>query len=276
MTALRFDEVFFSYDDETRVLKGVSLAIVEGEQVALLGPNGVGKTTLTKLIVALLQPDRGEVMVGDRGTAGLMPEDLADRVAYVFQHPDQQLFARTVLDEVMFAPLEQNVDRDEARGVAVEALERVGLSSQRDAHPYDLPPAQRKLVTVAAAIAQQPGIMVLDEPTQGLDRAGVRRVGELLGGLAAQGVALLAVTHDVGFAAEVFGRAVVLSEGVVAFDGPSRELMLDEDRLRALGLTTPTAVRLSHALQLPGTPVREREVVAALADRRVGGRPVDE
>ncbi len=263
MTLVRFDDVSFSYDDATAVLAGVSLSIANGELVALLGPNGVGKTTLTKLVVALLKPGRGTVTVGGRDTAPLMPEDLADQVAYVFQHPDQQLFARTVLDEVMFAPL-QRLSRADAHDVAMQALRRVGLSGEHDTHPYDLPPAQQKLVTIAAAMAQRPAVLVLDEPTQGLDRDGIARVGTLLRAVATEGVAVLAVTHDLGFVTEMFERAVVLCEGSVAFDGPPRDLILDERRVRESSLRTPPAARLSRALGLPGTPVRVEEVIAAL------------
>ncbi len=267
MTLVRFADVWFSYDDATSVLAGVSLSIANGELVALLGPNGVGKTTLTKLVVALLKPGRGTVTVGGRDTASLMPEDLADQVAYVFQHPDQQLVARTVLDEVMFAPL-QRLSRADAHDVAMQALRRVGLSGEHDTHPYDLPPAQQKLVTIAAAMAQRPAVLVLDEPTQGLDRDGITRVGTLLSAVATEGVAVLAVTHDLGFVAEVFERAVVLCEGSVAFDGLPRDLILDERRMRQSSLRTPPAARLSRALGLPGTPVRVGEVAAALRERR--------
>ncbi len=269
MSALRLEQVWFGYDD-TPVLKGVSLEITGGEAVALLGRNGVGKTTLTKLVVALLQPRSGVVRAGGRITEGKAPEDVARLVAYVFQHPDQQLFARTVWSEVAFGPQQQGLSQDEMRGIVGDALERVGLEAYADVHPYDLPAAQRKLVTLAAAIAQRPRVLVLDEPTQGLDRAGVDRVADIIGGLTEDDVAVLAVTHDLAFVAESLERAIVLEDGRVAYDGASRELVLDEDRARELGLEVPPAAALSAALGLAGKPVRVREVVAAL--RGEGGR----
>ncbi len=263
MTALRFRDVRYAYDRRT-VLDGVSLEIAQGERVALLGRNGVGKTTLTKLIVGLLEPITGEVRVAGRSTAGLAPEDLAGTVAYVFQHPEQQLFARTLLAEVAFGPLQVGIDRDEAQRIATASLERVGLEALHDVHPYDLPPAQRKLVTVAAALALDPSLLVLDEPTQGLDRRGVALVGRLLSESAAAGTAVLAVTHDLGFVTESFDRAVVLREGSVDFDGSAAALVRDEERMRANGLGVPPAVELARRLKLPGEPVLAADVISGL------------
>jgi energy-coupling factor transporter ATP-binding protein EcfA2 len=129
---------------------------------------------------------------------------------------------------------------------------------------HDLPAAQRKLVTIAAAMAQRPRVLVLDEPTQGLDRAGMVRVADIVAALTKDDVAVLAVTHDLTFVAEALERTIVLEDGRVAYDGPSRELLLDEQRARELGLEVPPAAALGAALGLPGEPVRVREVVDAL------------
>ncbi len=266
MIALRLADVWFAYAD-VPVLQAISLDIRQGEAVALLGRNGVGKTTLTRLVMALLRPARGAVWVGDRNIEGRAPEEVARRAAYVFQHADQQLFARTVWDEVAFAPRQQGVGREEADAVVASALRRVGLDALGEAHPYDLPPARRKLVTLAAALAQRPRLLVLDEPTQGLDRVGTARVATVICGLVEEGVAVLAVTHDLGVVAEAFPRAVVLAEGRVAYDGPSRPLMLDGERLAALGLAEPPLARLSRALTLPDLPITAADVAAALVDR---------
>jgi energy-coupling factor transport system ATP-binding protein len=266
MTALRFEDVWFGYGD-TPVLHGVSLSLEEGETVALLGRNGAGKTTLTKLIVALLRPERGTVWVGERTTQGRSPEQVARRVAYVFQHPDQQLFARTVHAEVAFGPRQQGLDAAAAELVVREALRRVGLDAMREEHPYDLPAAQRKLVTLGAAIAQRPRVLVLDEPTQGLDRAGARRVMDVVRRMSEDGVTVLAVTHDLAFVAESLDRAVVLADGRIVFDGTAAELVRSEPRAMELGLEVPPAARLAQALKLPQAPVRVRDVAAALTAR---------
>jgi energy-coupling factor transporter ATP-binding protein EcfA2 len=190
---------------------------------------------------------------------------MARQTSYVFQHPDQQLFARSVAAEVAFAPRLRALPENETRNLVEAALERTGLGGVAEEHPYDLPPAQRKLVALAAALAQQPQVLVLDEPTQGLDGTGMNRVIEVVRRLASDGVAVLAATHDLPFVVEALDRSVVLVEGELKHDGGSRELVWDEPQSRLLGLDIPHAVRLSRRLHLPGRPVRAAEVARALA-----------
>ena len=274
MTVLRFDDVGFAYGDQ-QVLRGASLTLEAGETVALLGPNGAGKTTLTKLIVGLLHPVGGAVLVCGRSTQDRVPEQLARQVAYVFQHPDQQLFERSVFSEVAFAPRLRALHTDDVEALVRDALRRTGLESLAEEHPFDLPPAQRKLVALAAALAQRPQLLVLDEPTQGLDRSGRARVVEVVRGLRAEGVAVLAVTHDPAFVAEAFERSLVLEGGRIAYDGPTTTLLSDGDRLDQLGLTRPPAASLSLALDLPGRPICIDDVARALA-ARLAPRYLDE
>lgn len=266
MTALEVIGVRFAYGARA-VLDGVSFGVRAGERVALLGRNGAGKTTLTKIIVALLHPSHGDVVVEGRSTRNRAPEDVAGDAAYVFQHPDQQLFARTLLDEVAFGPRMRAAPRALAEESARHALARVGLAREIHAHPYDLPLWGRKLVTLAAAVALEPRLLVLDEPTQGFDRARVALVGELLTELAAGGVSVLAVTHDLTFAAETLERAIVLEGGRVAFDGSLETLLFDPARLEAAGLRQPPSVALAAALGLDGRPRTVAETAARLAAR---------
>lgn len=266
MTAVRLDDVWFSYGAES-VLRGASLTLRAGEAVALLGRNGAGKTTLTKLVVALLQPVRGTVWLGEQPTSGKKPEDVANWTAYLFQHADQQLFARTVLEEVAFAPRQLGQSDTEAREVAADALARVGLSSVVGTHPYDLAPAERKLVALAAALAQRARVLVMDEPTQGLDRAGRDRVSRIVREVTSEGVAVLAVSQDLAFVAEALERSLVLVDGVLAYDGDSRALLWDADRLEGLDLEAPPSVDVARALGMPLRPVAVDEVVEALEER---------
>ena len=272
MTAVRFDDVWFTYG-ERPLLRGVTFSVSAGETVALLGGNGAGKTTLTKLMAGLLQPVRGAVWVGEQQTSGKAPEDLSSWVAYVFQHPEDQLFARTVLDEAAFAARQQGRDRREAKDRATSALERVGLVEMEAAHPYDLSPAQRKLVTLAAAIAQDAQMLVLDEPTLGLDQSLKAMVSDVVrrhtGGMgtAARGRVAFVVSHDVGFVTETCDRTLVLADGRIAYDGATRDLLYDQARLEVLGIVPPPVINVSQALTLAGRPVRFDDVAAALGER---------
>jgi energy-coupling factor transport system ATP-binding protein len=268
--SLRVDQVSFAYGTNS-VLQEVGFTIEPGEAVALLGRNGAGKTTLTKLIVGLLHPDAGEVWVGDWNTKGRAPEDMAARVAYVFQHTEQQLFARTVMEEVVFAPRQLGLAHREAEAIAAEALDRVGLAAQAEVHPYDLPPAERKLVSLAAALAQGPRLLVLDEPTQGLDRSHLLRVCEILRTQAEQGVTVLAVTHDLTVVAEAMGRALLLGDGRVIADENVAHVVGSARRAAQLGLPLPPGPSLSRALDLPGCPLRMAEVARGIRSRYVAG-----
>ncbi|MBI4500798.1 MAG: ABC transporter ATP-binding protein [Gemmatimonadetes bacterium] len=266
MSALELSDVWFSYATEP-VIRGVSLSISPGETVALLGPNGAGKTTITKLIMGLLHPSRGEILVAGVPNMDRAPEDLARHAAYVFQHPDRQLFARTVIDEVAFGPRQFGRPEHEAIDAAFHALLGLGIEGRAAEHPYDLPPAERKLVTLAAALAQDPRVLVLDEPTQGLDAIFRDRVCEMVGNAAKRNVAVLAVSHDATFVAEATARAILMANGTVVGDLSTRELLADEERGGGLGVGRPPAARLSRALGLPRTPVRKSEVAEAVRAR---------
>ena len=260
---VRWEAVRFAYDG-TEVLHGVTLDLPAGSAVAILGPNGAGKTTLTRLLIALLRPRAGRVTVGDWDVATKRPHEMATRVGYVFQHADQQLFERTVRRDVAFGP--RCLGRH-AAGVG-RALEELGLVAVADVHPYDLPPPARKLVALAGVLAMEPGVLVLDEPTAGLDRAGRDLVIAALRRRNAAGVTFVVVSHDVAFVAETAERVVVLREGVVAADAPARKLLSDAAVLAPLGLEPPPAAALGRALGLPGAPIRVDECVAALGGVR--------
>jgi energy-coupling factor transporter ATP-binding protein EcfA2 len=265
MNALLVSEVWFSYAAAPHpVLRGVSLSIAAGEAVALVGSNGAGKTTLTRLVMGLLHPSRGEILVAGVPNAGQAPEDIARDAAYVFQHPDRQLFARTVIEEVAFGPRQLGRVEHEARDIAFHALLRVGLEARAAVHPYDLPAAERKLVALAAALAQQPNLLILDEPTQGLDARHRDRVCDVILDMTEHGLAVLAVSHDPAFIAEATERILVLREGTIGSDAPTRQVLADDSLARALGLVQPPAARLSRALGLPATPIRKAEVIRGL------------
>lgn len=264
--ALRVTDVWFAYARRP-ALEGVSFALAPGERVALLGRNGAGKSTLLRLITGLLTPTNGAVMVGDWDTRDTGPAELARRVGSLFQHADQQLFARSVREDVAFGPRATGAGPEETADRVQRALAALGLEPMAEQHPYDLPPPMRKLAALAGALALDPALLVLDEPTAGLDRRAKLLVQEALQARADRGVAVLVITHDLGFAAETLDRVLVLDRGRLALDAPLAGVLVDAARLIALGLRPPPLARLSEALSLPGMPVREREVAVALAKR---------
>ena len=271
IAVLRFDGVTFSYGS-VRALADVSFSIAPGERVALLGRNGAGKSTAARLVAGLERPDEGTVWVGDWDTRDCAPERLASRVGSVFQHADQQLFASTLRDDVSFGPRALGLSERDVRRRTDDALEDLELTAQATHHPYDLPPAFRKLAALAGALALEPALLVLDEPSAGLDRALSARVIRALVERAAAGVALLVITHDLAFAAEALERGLVLDRGRLVCDEPLAGLLGSAARLEPLGLAPPAVAALSAALDLPGRPVRAADAARALA-RVARGEP---
>lgn len=272
-TALRCDGVSFAYG-ERPAISDLSFSLAPGERVALLGKNGAGKSTLVRLITGLLQPAAGAVWVGDWETRGRRPEQLARRVGSVFQHADQQLFASSIRADVEFGPRALGLPQAECARRAEAALRGLELLPLADEHPYDVPPPWRKLAALAGALALEPQLLVLDEPTAGLDRALRGLVARAVAQRAAAGVSVMVVTHDLAFAAEALDRALVLDAGRLACDAPLPELLGDAARLAPLGLVPPAVAALSRALALPGASLREADVARALASVARPLRPV--
>ncbi len=198
----------YRYPDGTEALRGVDFRMNAGECVALLGPNGSGKTTFVLHLASLLK-GQGSIVVN--GNAGL-----------VFQNPDDQLFMPTVLEDVAFGPINQGLSSSEARARAAESLDRVGMAHAAGKAPYHLSAGEKRRVAIAGVLAMQPDLLIFDEPTTFLDPPAER---ELIRILRALPQAKLLVTHDVPFARALASRAVFFDQGHVAADGPIDEII---------------------------------------------------
>jgi energy-coupling factor transport system ATP-binding protein len=264
-SGLRFEGVSFSYPGDVLALREITLGIREGESVAILGENGAGKTTLVKHLNGLLRPSRGRVLVGDWDTREHTAAQLARRVGYVFQNPDDQLFERTVRAEVAFGPRNLGRSQIEIDTAVSTALAQVGLEAQAEQHPYDLHVSQRKLLALAAVLAMETPVVVLDEPTTGQDTRGLARIGEVVEALKSEGQTVIVISHDVDFCAEHSERCILMSGGRVLADGPSREVLAKPGLLAEAAVERPQLARLAAALELPGTPLTEERFIEALA-----------
>jgi energy-coupling factor transport system ATP-binding protein len=206
--AVSWERVSFAYQGAD-VVREVSLGVESGDAVALLGRNGAGKTTLVRMLVGLARPREGRVSVGDWDVATRRPDQMARRVGYAIQHADLQLFARTIAADVAFGPRQLGI----GTGHVPVVLEELGLSAVAGRHPYDQPVPVRKLVALAGVLAMRPGVLVLDEPTAGMD-ADLR--GRVVGALRrrnAAGVTVIVVTHDPALVRAVARREVTLDAG---------------------------------------------------------------
>ncbi len=267
MVEVHFEGVRFAYPGGAEVYPepGLTLTLETGV-TALVGENGAGKTTLTKLLNGLLKPGSGRVEVGGRDVATHTVAQMAQKVGYAFQNPDDQLFERTVRAEVSFGPTALGRKPEEVEPAVARAIERCGLAGSEEVHPHDLGLPERKWVAIASALAGDPPVVVLDEPTLGQDGASRQRLRMLIGELAAEGKLVLVVTHDMDFVGEACPRTVVLTHGQVRQAGPTIEAFADEAVIAEAGLEPPHVTLLARALGLP-TVVNEAGFLSAFAAR---------
>ncbi|MEV4367734.1 ABC transporter ATP-binding protein [Nonomuraea sp. NPDC049637] len=236
VNSLEVSDLAYAYPDGTQALFGVNLAIGRGERVALLGPNGAGKTTLVMHLNGILTAGHGSVAVGGVPVRKDTLKEIRQRVGLVFQDPDDQLFMPTVRDDVAFGPANAGLKGAELDRVVHDALDRVGMLEAADRPPHHLSFGQRRRVAVATVLAMRPEILVLDEPSSNLDPAARRELAEILRSL---DVTVLMVTHDLPYALELCERSLILSGGVIAADGPTRELLADAELLAEHRLELP-------------------------------------
>ncbi|WP_405112986.1 energy-coupling factor transporter ATPase [Paenibacillus sp. FSL K6-1217] len=246
---LVFDRVDYDYRQEKPVLRQLSFGIHPGEFVAVIGANGSGKSTAAKLMNGLLQPRKGEVRLGTLNT--LNREDLLkirERAGLVFQNPDDQFITASVLDEVVFGLENLRVPRPEMSRRASAALRAVQMEAYEDAAPHQLSGGQKQRAAIAAVIAMQPDILILDEATSMLDPQGRQELLQLLRRLHRQGQTIIHITHhmDEVLAAD---RVLLLSHGELAYDGPPARLF-SKDTIAGQPLELPFAARLFQALDL--------------------------
>ncbi len=256
----------FSYGPDAQALDGVSLEVPARATTAIVGQTGSGKSTLLRLLCGLEAADAGSLTVcGINAATKRGRRQVRRAVGYVMQHPERQLFAQTVADDVAFGPRNQGLSAAEVERRVAHALDLVGLADRRDASPFELSGGQQRLAAIAGVLAMEPELLVLDEPTAGLDPRGRARLRALMADLAAHGVTLLQVTHSMEDAARA-DDVVVLDQSHVLAAGTPAEVFCpaNEPQLTAvgLGLPRPLAYACEHALD--ARPLTLEALVAAL------------
>ncbi|PKN32663.1 MAG: cobalt ABC transporter ATP-binding protein [Deltaproteobacteria bacterium HGW-Deltaproteobacteria-19] len=226
----------FAYADGTPALRGVSFRIVHGESVGLVGANGAGKSTLLLHLNGCLFPVGGTVQVGDYPLTRKNVDDVRRRVGMVFQDPDDQLFMPRVFDDVAFGPLNLGLPRDEVESRVHGALRQVGADHLAERPPYKISGGEKRAAAIATVLSMSPDILVMDEPSSGLDPLSRRQLIELLRRF--RHTKIIA-THDLDLVLDVCERTIVLNGGRVAADGPTAEIFRDEALLMANHLEKP-------------------------------------
>lgn len=239
-----FNNVKYTYPDGREAVNGVSLRISHGESVGLVGTNGAGKSTLLSMTVGILFPTSGEIRIGETPVTKKTLPHIRERVGLLFQDADDQLFMNTVYDDVAFGPRNYHLDEKEVDNRVQKALEAVGAMHLKGRAPYKLSGGEKRAAAIAALLAMEPDILLMDEPSAALDPRARRRLINLLKGFSHTKVI---ATHDLDMVLDVCKRTVIISEGRVAADGPSKKLLSDETLLEQCGLERP--------LSLQGCPV---------------------
>ncbi len=236
------------YPNGNRAVDGVSLSIREREFVAILGHNGSGKTTLVKHLNGLLSPTEGSVAVKGLDTREHSIFEIGKEIGYVFQNPDHQIFADTVYDEIAFSPKIRGCPEAEVKERVTEALAAVGLEGYEEKDPFSLSKGERQRVAVASILSARPGIIILDEPTTGLDYSEQRTMMELIRRLNEAGHTIVMITHTMWVVAEYAHRVVAVKDGRVMMDGRTRRVFAREKELYESFLKTPHIVSLGNRL----------------------------
>jgi cobalt transport protein ATP-binding subunit len=233
--SLLVEDLHFAYPDGHVALRGVTLQIERGEKVALVGPNGAGKSTLMLQLNGILA-GKGQIAVGGLPVTKPNLPLIRARVGLVFQNPDDQLFSPTVFEDVAFGPLHMGFAEAEVRARVARALAQVGMGAYAERLSHHLSMGEKKRIAVATVLAMDPEILVLDEPSAGLDPRARRMLIRLLRDLP---LTMLVSTHDLLLVRELFERTVIVDQGRIVADGPTDDLLRDVALLEAHGLELP-------------------------------------
>ena len=270
---LHVDCAGHTYPDGSVGIHDMCFHVLKGEIVALCGPNGSGKSTLIEHLNGLLVPSEGKVVVQGEALTEAERSGLWRVVGVVFQQSDDQLFAPTVLDDVMFGPLNLGLTRAEAEGRAREALEAVGGAHLVHRLPNYLSGGEKRLVSIAGILAMTPQVIAFDEPTSDLDPVHAGKIERIILDLKTRsGIGVVIATHDLDLAARIADRICLVKAGSVFAEGPPEEIFYDPDLIREAGLSLPSGIQLYlDSCKAMGTepgrrPVTREEIVAALKE----------
>lgn len=263
MASIILDKINYSYSEGTayqiQALKDINLQIEEGQFIGIIGHTGSGKSTLTQLLNGLLRATSGHIYVDGED---IYDEDydmkkLRNKVGLVFQYPDHQLFETTNFEDVCFGPKNQGLDRKEVELRAFEALQNVGFPEDLYYQPpFDLSGGQKRRVAIAGVLAMKPEVLILDEPTAGLDPAGRDEILGLVSKMHKElGITIILVSHSMEDVAEYVERLIVMNQGEVMYDGVPKEVYAHYKELEAVGLAAPQVTYLMNELAGRGIPV---------------------
>lgn len=264
MAYMEIKDVSFSYPNGFEALSDLNISIDRGEKVAIIGENGAGKTTTAKLFNGLLRPTKGDIIIDGMNTKEYTTAQVSKKVGYVFQNPDDQIFNKDVYSEVAYTPKYYKLPEDEVERRVAKALELTGLTKRRETNPYDLSYSHRKFVTIAAVLAMDSEVVILDEPTAGQDKSGMDQLAEIISTLESEGKIIITITHDMEFVVRNFDRTIVMAHGNKIADGSKEEIFWQLDKLKEAALHQPYISQLALAAGMKEKPITIGAFIDAL------------
>ena len=259
---LKVENLTYEYESNsatpTRAVDGVSFVIPSGEFLGIVGHTGSGKTTLVQLLDGLLKPSEGAVYLDgeDLGAKGYSRKKLRAGIGIVFQYPEYQLFETTIRKDVCFGPKNQGMSDKEADEIAMKTLRMVVIKEELyEASPFELSGGQKRRVAIAGVLAMEPKILILDEPTAGLDPAGREEILSLLDTLHKDGMTIILISHSMEDVATHAGRIMVMEKGRVFLDGAPAEVFVHVEELESIGLAAPEVYYILEAVKKAGIEI---------------------
>ena len=254
---LETKDLTFTYPDGTQALKKVNIQIKKGEKIAIMGPNGAGKSTLFSHFNGLTEPTSGHVEVA--GEKIIFEKDklleVRQKVGIVFQDPNDQLFAPTVKEDVAFGPMNLGLEHEEVERRIEESLKMVGMEGFEEKTPHHLSGGQQKRVAIAGIIAMRPEIMILDEPTAGLDPEGVDKVLKILNDLNKEGISIIISSHDIEMVSHFAEKIFILYNGEIIDSGDKQKIFSNKELLKKAHLKAPVTTEILYKLKENGLDV---------------------
>ena len=259
---LSTENLSFTYPDGTQALKNINIEIEKGEKVAIIGPNGAGKSTLFSHFNGLTEPTSGCVKIEGKAISFEKDELLKVRqkVGIVFQDPNDQLFAPTVKEDIAFGPMNLGLSYGEVEKRVEDALKMVGMENYEDKTPHHLSGGQQKRIAIAGIIAMKPEIMILDEPTAGLDPDGVEKVLNIMNQLNKEGMTLIISSHDIDMISKYADKIFILYNGEIIESGNKNKIFSDMELLKKAHLRTPITTEILYNLKESGLNVNTEKM----------------
>ena len=248
MPFIQINNVSYGYSSDRLALDSVSLTIEQGESIAIIGQNGAGKTTLAKLICGLIKPSTGSILINDRDTRNDTIAQCAKTVGYVFQNPDQQLFEKSIEQELRVGPKALAYDTNEIEKLVAFALNLMNLSEIKEKNPYDFSLAIRKIISIASVLSMNTEVIIMDEPTAGQDQEGIDLLKSMLKRLREMNKTIIVITHDMEFAAYNFQRILVMADKNVISDSGPYETFSNQDVMAQIKLKEPFLFRCKNEM----------------------------